>query len=147
MSTRIAFNAALRAAAVDLLREFGQDAALKLQVYPGRPRSINPPTAFVDRMRETISFDALRRRVVQVDIVVIHGLFDSAEAVSQRDAFVDRFVDWVTDRFHAAGAETALEPRSVEDDPNFVPDWIVPGRDDRLPLYFATTITLEGEAR
>lgn len=140
-TTRIPFQTEMRAAAVQLLTDFRQDFGISLQIYPGRPKSINPPCAFVNVMRERLAFDALRQRIVEVEIVVIHGLFDSKEAVDQRDAFVDNFIDWTSDRYHAAGGSTVLEPRSTEDDPNFVAEWLPAER--QLP-WFATTITLEG---
>jgi len=143
MTIRIAFESEMRRAAVQLLQDFAQDFDIKLQTYRARPRSINPPTAFVDRMRETIVFDGLRQRTPTVDIVFVWGLFDSGEAVDQRDATIDAFIDWVTDRFHAAGATTALEPRTVEDDPNYVPDWLPP---EQQRTYYSTTLTLEGFA-
>jgi len=141
-TTRIPFQTYMRQGAVELLTEFGQDFGIKLQVYPARPRTINPPTAFIDKMREAITFDAARDRVVQVDIVIVWGEFDSKEAADQRDAFVDAFVDWVSDRYHAAHPSTVLEPRTVEDDPVFIAEWLPP---ERQRPWFATTITLEGE--
>ena len=138
---RTPFQTAMRAAAVQLLTDFKQDVGMTLQIYPGRPKTINPPTAFINAVRERIDFDGLRQRVVQVDIVTVWGLFDSAEAVDQRDVFSDAFIDWTSDRFHAAGGSTVLEPRSTEDDPTFVAEWLPQER--QLP-WFATTITLEG---
>lgn len=140
-TTRIPFQTEMRAAAVQLLTDFRQEFAITLQIYPGRPKTINPPTAFVNAIRERIEFDGLRQRVAQVDIVTVWGLFDSADTVDQRDAFIDAFIDWTSDRYHAAGGSTVLEPRSTEDDPAFVAEWLPPER--QLP-WFATTITLEG---
>lgn len=140
-TTRVPFQTEMRAAAVQLLTDFRQAFDVKLQIYPGRPASINPPCAFVDAMRERIEFDGLRQRVVQCDLKVVWGLFDSKEAVDQRDAFMDAFIDWTSDRYHAAGGSTVLEPRSTEDDPTFVAEWLPAER--QLP-WFATTITLEG---
>jgi uncharacterized Fe-S center protein len=142
-STRIPFQTVVRQASIDLLIEFRQEFDIRLQVYPARPLTINPPCSFVDRMREAIAFDGMRQRTVQADIIIVWGLFDSAEAAVQRDDFVDNFVDWVTDRYHAAGATTVIEPRSIEDDPTFIPEWLPP---DRQKTYFATRFTLEGFA-
>lgn len=133
----------MRAAAVTMLEAYASATSLKLQVYPGRPRSLLPPTAFVDRIRESITFDGLRQRVVSVDVVVLHGMFDTKDAAAQKDAFVDGFVDWASTNYHAAGANTILEPRSIEDEPNYVPDW---QPEDQQRSYFATVITLEGFA-
>ena len=141
--TRVAFQAACRAAAVTLLFDYGAAAGLKLQVYPGRPRSVTPPCAFVDRMTETIDPDNFLQRSPRVEVLVLHGLFDSADAASQKDDFVDGFVDWVADRFHAAGANTLIAPVAVEDEPNFVTDWM---REEDQRTYYATRITLEGFA-
>jgi hypothetical protein len=137
------FQADMRAAAVTMLRAYAAAVNIRLQVYPGRPRTLAPPTAFVDRMSERIAFDGLRQRTVSVQLAVIHGLFDSKDTAEQRDVFVDGFVDWASEQYHAAGANTILEPRDIEDDPNYVPDW-VPTAEQRA--YYATLITLEGFA-
>jgi hypothetical protein len=78
-----------------------------------------------------------------VEIVVLHGTFDSGDAVDQRDRFVDAFVDWVRTRFHAAGANTLLRVTSLEDDPTYVPDWLPP---EQQRTYYGTRISLEGAA-
>lgn len=137
------FRADMRAAAVTMLGAYADSADLKLQIYPGRPRSLNPPTAFVDRISESINWDGIRQRVVRVEVIVLHGLFDSKEAADQGDAFVDGWVDWTSANYHAAGESTVLEPRAVEDDPNYVPDW-QPENVQRS--YYASLITLEGFA-
>lgn len=143
INSRIQFQTEMRAAAVQLLTDFRADFDIALQIYPGRPRTLTPPTAFVDRLRETLTFDGLRQRLVQVDVVVLHSLFDSKDAVDQRDRFMDAFIDWCSDHYHAAGANTVLEPRAVEDDPNYTPDW-QPAETQRT--YYASLITLEGFA-
>lgn len=137
------FQADMRAAAISMLEDYASSASLKLQIYPGRPRSINPPCAFVDRIRESITFDGLRQRLVSVDVVVLHGLFDSKDAATQKDAFVDGFVDWSSANYHEAGANTIVEPRAIEDDPSYTPEW-QPENEQRP--YYATVITLEGFA-
>lgn len=143
IQTRIQFQTEMRAAAVQLLKDFAAEYGLNLQVYPGRPRTIAPPSAFIDKLREAITFDGIRQRLVQVDVIVLHSLFDSKDAADQRDRFVDAFVDWTSDRYHAAGANTILEPRAIEDDPNYIPDW-QPEAVQRT--YYASLITLEGFA-
>jgi len=141
---RIPFQTEMRRAAVQMLDDFAAEYDLGLQSYAGRPRNIAPPTAFVDRLKETIVFSGqVRQRTVQVDVVVLHGLFDSADAAAQKDAFVDTFIDWASDRWHAAGSNTVLEPRTVEDDPEYVSDW-QPLEAQRT--YYASVITLEGFA-
>lgn len=138
------FRADLRTAAVELVTDYAQSQSLKLQTYRARPRSINPPTAFVDVVREGItSVGHLQQRRPQVDVLIVHGLYDGGEAVDQADAFVDGFVDWVQSNVHAAGATTLVEAVEVEDVPTFVPDWMAP---ELQRTYFATRITLEGYA-
>lgn len=141
--TRVAFREAMRAASVQLLKDYAADRDVRLQVYPGRPASVFPPCAFVDRFTETLDPDNFLQRSPRAEILVLHGLFDSADAVSQADAFVDGFVDWVADRFHAAGANTLIGPVSTEDEPNFVTDWMA---EEKQRAYYATRITLEGFA-
>ena len=137
------FQADVRAAAMTTLAAYATAQSVKLQTYPGRPRSIAPPTAFVDTMRESTTYlGQVMQRTVQADIVLIHGSFDSKEAVEQKDAFVDGYYDHVRDNsMSAAGANTTLGVVSTEDDPTFVPDWL-PISEQRV--YFATRITLEG---
>jgi hypothetical protein len=143
--TRIPFRTATRQAAVTLLTDFADDVGLRLQVYPGRPRSINAPTAFVDSIRETYQYSNVtwRLRTPTLDIIILWGLFDSKEAVDQADQFADAFLDWVTDRFHAAGANTIVGITEIVDDPTYVPDWLPPAEQR---TYFATRISLEGLA-
>lgn len=144
MIAAIPFQTQVRSATVAMLEDFAAEYELKLQVYAGRPRNLLPPVAFIDRMRETIVFSGhVRQRTVQIDVIALHGLFDSKEAAIQRDAFVDTFVDWVSLRYHAAGTNTVIEPRTVEDDPNYTPDW-QPEAVQRT--YYASLITLEGFA-
>jgi hypothetical protein len=135
----------MRAASVELLTDYASATNIGLQVYPGRPRSIYPPCAFVDRLRESISLvgPTTRHRFPTADVIVVHGLFDSAEAAENKDAFVDGFLDWVLDRYHSAGANTLIHAASTEDDPNYVPDWMPP---DQQKQYYATLVRLEGFA-
>jgi hypothetical protein len=145
MVTRIAFRTAVRAAAVTLLDDFKADVGMVLQTYPARPRSVNPPTAFVDSIRESFVYSNVtwRERTPTVEIVVLWGLYDSKEAVDQADAFADAFLDWVTDRYHAAGANTMVAIVEMADEPTYVTDWMQPSEQR---TYFATRITLEGFA-
>jgi hypothetical protein len=144
--TRIAFSSAIRAAAVTLLKDYAADADIKLQVYPARPASVFPPCAFVDRMSESIEYPSSvnwRQRTPRVEVLVLHGIFDSGDAVAQRDRFVDGFLDWVTDNVHAADPNTTIGLVSVEDDPGYVNDWMKP---EHQRTYYATRLTLEGFA-
>lgn len=144
MSDRFAFDAAVRAAAVTLLEGYRDDASLKMTVYPARPATVAAPHAFVDRMTSRIEQTAfLFQRYPRVEILVLHGLFDSADAVAQRDRFVDGFFDWVRDHIDAAGANTEVYMIATEDDPTFVPDWLPP---EKARTYYSTRIILEGFA-
>ena len=137
------FQADVRAGTLQELASYAAAAGVTLQIYAGRPRTINPPTAFVDVMRETIVYVGhVMQRTVQIDIVLVHGSFDSAVAADQKDAFVDGFVEQVrTNTFAAAGANTTLGVVSTEDDPTFLPEWLP--RDEQR-TYYASRITLEG---
>ncbi len=140
------FQADVRAAAITMLEAHASASSVKLATYPGRPRSIALPHAFVDLMRETIVYQGhMMQRTVQVDVVLLHGLFDSQEAVDAKDAFVDGFIDYVRGQVHAAGANTTIGVVSTEDDPTFIPDWL-PRSENSLRPYYATRITLEGYA-
>lgn len=145
-------QAQLRAAAVELLEDYAQSASITLQVYRARPRSIMPPTAFVDRIRETRVYTGIQQvqRTPQADVVVVHGprlprggSFDSGDAADQKDAFADGFLAWVDANVHAIGPNTTIGAVTTEDDPNYVPDWL-PLEEQRS--YYATLITLEGYA-
>lgn len=143
--TRIAFRTEMRSAAMSMLTAFAADASIKLQIYRGRPRSVMPPCAFVDTISEDFEYSNVswRMRTASLEVVVLHGLFDSGEAVDQADALADEFLDWVTDNLHAAGGNTTVAVRTVTDDPTYVPDWLPP---DLQRTYYATRITLEGHA-
>jgi hypothetical protein len=143
--TRIAFRTEMRAAAVALLEGYAQAASVKLQVYPGRPRSVNPPTAFVDLISEKFEYSNVswRMRLCTVEVILLHGLFDSKEAVDQADAFSDAFLDYATDALHQAGGNTTLAVVEMTDDPTYVPDWQPPSEQR---TYYATRISVEGRA-
>lgn len=150
----------MRAAVVTLLNAYADSLAepLKLQVWPGRPRSIHPPTAFIDTTRETRvpygdSTTGAAVRTTQMDVILLHGprlagggSIDSADAVGQADRLVDGFTALVDQTPHAIGGNTLLSAISVQDEPQFTPDWITSGgsleRD--LSSYYATRIILEG---
>lgn len=140
------FQADCRAAAVQLLKDYAADAEIKLQVYAGRPRTLYPPTAFVEGIRETITLTGieLHQRFPTVDIIYLHGLYDSADAAGAKDDFVDGFVNWVIERYHAAGANTLIAPASLEDLPTYVNDWMPPAEQR---TYYGTRISLEGFAQ
>jgi hypothetical protein len=139
----IKFQTLMRAAAVALLSGYANGASLKLQVYPGRPRVLMVPSAFPDAIREETAFTGPtnRRRTVTVEVLVLWGLFDSKEAVDQRDAFCDGFADYVTDHRDQADPHSVISSVSFADVPAFVPDWVPPA--EQL-VYYATRIALEG---
>ena len=138
------FQADVRAAALTTLAAYATAQSVKLATYAGRPSSIAPPHAFVDGLDETIVYTGqIMQRNVKAVIVLIHGSFDSADAVAQKDAFVDGYVDHVRDNMEAAGANTTLGVVATEDDPTFVPEWLAP---QYQRVYYATRITLEGFA-
>lgn len=141
--TTIPFQTLMRAAAVELLNGYAAGVPLKLQVYPGRPKSLYPPTAFVDTVREDTAFTgpSQRQRTVTVEVAVLWGLFDSKEAVEQRDAFCDGFADYVTDHRDQAHPKSVLASVAFVDVPNFIPDWVP--IEEQLS-YYATRIAVEG---
>lgn len=134
----------MRQAAIDLLEQYRSDAGIFLQVWPGRPNDIRTPTAFVDGIRETITYPGMTQvqRRPQADVLVLHGFFDSKDTVAKRDAFCDGFLAWVVPRFHQAGANTLLAVVAMEDDPEYEATW----SQKEARVYYATRITLEGYA-
>lgn len=135
-------QADMRAASVTLLEDYATSASVKLQVYPARPRSLNPPTAFVDTLGGTTDHTtALTKFSPVAEMVLVHGLFDSKEAADQRDAFMDGFLDWVEARYHAAGANRMVALTEWRDLPAYVPEWLPPAEQK---TYYATVLSLEG---
>ncbi len=141
--SRLAVQSLMRAAAVSFLEEYAADASIKLQVYPARPRSLYPPTAFVDLIRENITYTGLNQRRPEVEMVVIHGLFDSQDAADQKDAFVDGLIDYAFDHYHDAANNMVVEITDTDDIPAYVPDWMPP---EQQRTYYATRIVLGGIA-
>jgi hypothetical protein len=141
--TTTSMQTLMRAAVVTLLTDYASGASIKLQVYPGRPRTLYPPAAFPDSMSEQTVFTGPknRQRTVTIETLVLWGLFDSAEAVAQRDAFCDGFADYVTDNRDAVDPRATISAIAFQDLPNFVPDWIPP--EEQLS-YYATRIAVEG---
>lgn len=136
------FRSAVRAAVVEWLEDYADQEDIPLQVYRARPRTINPPTAFIDRMTDPpIDYNGSWnfQRTTTVEVVILHGLFDGGVAVDQADAFVDGFLRFVAGDHHAAGANTLLSLMEATDEAAYVPDWIPDAR-----TYFGTRITLEG---
>ena len=143
--TRIAFQTEIRAACVTLLETYAATADIALQAYPGRPMTLYPPTAFVDRIDEEINYtNALRQRHPAAQVIAVWGQFDSKAAVEQRDAFVDAWLNAVTDDEDAAGAVTLIELNRVTDIPVFNPDW--GPEQQQQTSYYATRFFVEGLA-
>jgi len=143
--TRVALSALTRAAVERLLRGYATGTVLHLSAFRARPTSLHLPHAFIDRMRETVTYVGptnMQRRVL-VDIVILHGLFDSGDAVDQRDRFVDGFLAYLAEHFDEIEPNTVISGVSVTDVPVYRPDWFP---DDRQETYFATVVTLEGYA-
>ncbi len=143
--TLVPFTTQCRDAAVQLLSEYATSAGVKLQTYRARPSNVAPPTAFVDRVRESVNYLAAApyQRNITVEVMVVWGLFDGGTAVDQRDAFVDGFLAWISERVHAAGANTTIGCSGVEDDPAFLTDWLRP---EAQRTYYGTRFSLEGFA-
>ena len=141
--TRVAFRTELRRAAMELVGSYAEDAGVELQTYPGRPASIFPPTAFVDRIREKLDpYGPIRQqRSPTVELVVLHGVFDSQAAVEAGDAFVDGFLEYVLRNPHKAHPNSVAYVPEYQDEPAYVADWIPP---DRPRVFYATTFALEG---
>ena len=127
------------------MEDCAANASVRLQVYPGRPRSVAPPTGFVDSMGNTYSptpgASHLYTHTPTVELVFVWGTFDSKEAVDQRDAWVDAFHDWIRERRDAVSGASLIGPTELSDIPVFVPDWL-PESEQRT--YFATRLVLEG---
>lgn len=143
--TRLAFETACRAGAVELVDAYRQAASLKLgQLYRARPAQIKAPSVFVDSVAE--STDAFTnnegQRTVRVSIRAVWGLYDAGDAVDQRDRFVDGLYGYVMDHPHALGPNSTCSWVGVRDDEAWGPDWIPAD----TATYFSTLITLEGFA-
>ena len=73
---------------------------------------------------------------------IVWRVYDTGDAVDQRDRFVDGFYAYVMDNYHAFGGNAECNWIGVADDPSWTPDWI-PGDTESK---FLTEITLEGRA-
>ncbi len=133
-----------RAAVVDFLTDYAAGSPgnpnSKMTVYPGRPVTIVPPHGFVDSVRSAIAYSGptLIQQTVTVEAIVVHGLFDSKEAATQKDAYVDGLIEYQRTRYHEAGANTTIALVETEDIPNYVPEWIA-----KQVTYYATRLDFE----
>lgn len=137
--TRLAFEAAARAGAVQLLSDYAAEAGVRMQVYRARVRKAATPTAYVEGLREELTEFTLatRQRTVSVLVRCLWGRYDDGDAADARDTFVDGFLDWCADNPHAFGANSLQNAVSVDDDPEY---------DFDGDAYYSTVITLEGLA-
>lgn len=144
---RLAVRSLARAGAIAMIKGYALDANLRLQIYPARPRSIAPPTAFVDGLSETLSGyvagGGAQQVIIRVAVIVVHDLFDSKTAADQADDFVDGFRGWVADNPEAFDENMVNYSIAVEDLPAWVPEWVPPAEQK---TYYASEITLEGFA-
>lgn len=139
------FQADCRAAAVAFLTDYAASDSVKLQVYPGRPRTLVPPTGFVDAISESLDHTTLlTRREPSVSVIVVHGIYDSKDAADQKDAFVDGLIEWAETRYHQAGANTMIAVDETEDLPEYVPTWLPL---EQQKVCYATRISLGGFRR
>lgn len=139
------FHADIRAAAVAFLTDYADEVGVKMQVYPARPKSINPPTGFVDAISEDLDHTTLlTARVPRAEIIVLFGTYDYADTAAQKDGFVDGLIDWAESRFHQAGTNTMCAIDATEDLPEFIPTWLPP---DVQRTYYGTRLTLGGFKR
>lgn len=138
------FRTEIRAAAYALLTGYRTASSDTVQIYPGRPMSIYPPIAFIEAINEPsiAYFNGPRTRTPGVELLLIQGIFDNEEAANLQDAFVDGFIDYVTTNKAIAGNGTIVTIDSVEDLPNYQPDWI-----PNAPFYYASRLTLGGLKR
>ncbi len=136
-------DAAFRLAAAGYLSGVADDIGFKLQMYPGRPRTLFPPVGFIDRISAV--YTSLTERtftgLVSVQAIILFGLFDSADAAAQKDEFVDALTLWAYAHGHAAGPNTINRVSETADLPDYVPEWIPP---DQQRTYYACQVTLEG---
>lgn len=118
---RIALQTAARAGAMTLITAYCASVSLRAQTYRARPKQAKPPTFYVESITEVITaFTAAeRQRTARVTIRALWGRYDDGDAVDQRDTFVDGFLDYVADNFHAFGSNTDVNAVAVADDPEF----------------------------
>ncbi len=143
MPTSVA-SATLTQQIVGALEAYKAAAGINLTIYGGRPVSIYPPHAWVDARHDVINSivaGSAMEHVANVELVVVHGLFDTGEAVTQRDAWVDGFNSYLRDTLRGeglAGGNSVLERWRVDDVADYTPGWIRPPT-----TYYATLYRLE----
>lgn len=137
--TRIALQSSARSGTVALLTAYCAAAGLRAQIYRARPKQTKPPTFYIESITEVLTpFTAEeRQRTARVTVRALWGRTDDGDAVDQRDAFVDGFLDYVADHFHAFGANTDVNAVAVADSPDF---------NFEGESMFSTAVALEGFA-
>lgn len=143
MVTSVA-SATLTSSIMSALDAYRDSAGIRLTTYPGRPVTITPPHAWIDERHDQITSivaGSAMDHTATVHVVVVHGTFDSKEAVDQRDAWVDGFNSYLRDSLRGrglAGGNSVLESWSVDDTPDYTPSWTETAR-----AYYATVYRLE----
>lgn len=137
-------SSTLTSSIVSALEAYKSAAGVSLNIYRGRPKTISPPHAWIDTRHDDISSimaGSAMDHTATVEVVVVHGEFDTAEAVNQRDAWVDGFNSYLRDSLRGeglAGGNSVLEKWTVDDTPDYTPTWTVTER-----AYYATIYRLE----
>jgi hypothetical protein len=144
--SRLPLQTNARAGTVALVEAYRQSASLTLgQLYRARPAgSPKVPSIYIDRITEGAdSFSAEEsQRVVVVALRCVWGVYNTGDAVDQRDRFVDGLYGYLMDSGKDAfGANAVIYWRTVTDNPDWTPEWL-PESDP----YYMTEITLEGHA-
>ena len=121
-------QAAYRAAAVTFMTDYAVSMDIGLQVYPGRARTLMPP-------------DTHYQGNITVRVIVLWGLFDSLDAVTQKDEFIDGMAVWAYAHPHQAGGNSLIWLAETQDLPDYVPEWLPP---EQQKTYYATEISLGG---
>jgi hypothetical protein len=135
------FRADMRAAGLALLNGFRTATGLIRQEYDAIPRSFKAPLGFVGDFAEpAISHTmSLRTRTPQMEIVLVVGVYDNAEAAHLQDQIVQGFMDYVSNRPHQVSGATLIQPISTRD------TTLTLGVGERAANYRATVVTVEGD--
>ena len=141
MTTRLGLHTAARAGCLALMDAYATAASIALATYAGRPMTLHPPMVFPDRLNESFNYDGLRQSTLVARLIAVWGTFDSKEAVTQRDTFVDGMRDEFQDNPHQVHAATLLTLQNITDLPVYNPDWGSAAQ--RQTSYYATEFDVE----
>jgi hypothetical protein len=85
------------------------------QTYSARPESYTVPSTWLGARTEgSIRHDAqIRQRVVNIEVIVAHGLADNEEAMGREDVLIDALVDAFSDN-PRRNPDFVIAPTSVE---------------------------------